>query len=304
MPISDHYAGGATERLAVRIVTVDVVNGRIEAVGKDASVIQVGVSAALPATFVWPTEGEYWIITRVNGVWNLDAKISHPDDIHVTNLAPGDALIQSDTIWTASGAKLVRSDQLEVDENRISVLEDIDADNRINTLEDINADSRLDTLEKFPVVKTIGPIAGDGGVFADGTGHFRTLPGLVLSRTTGPVSERARIESSVRVDGMVAAWNNVYTGTHVAPAPTSRLLTDAVAGTGPTTGDNLLDVKYVHSAGPVVAVLKGVDTMILAPNTTYGFWILGGGSGASGSSLWTSVVENIMICTFWPEPAP
>lgn len=105
MGIADHYRGGMTERLIVSIVTCDPVSGKLEVVGKDAAVISVGV-APVPVLFRWPKEGEYWIIERVNGNWQLGSLVESPDSASRTEtIEPGEALIQAETLWTPSGKR-------------------------------------------------------------------------------------------------------------------------------------------------------------------------------------------------------
>jgi hypothetical protein len=110
MPLSDHYRGGATERLLVSILTVDPASGRVEVVGKDAAVIQIGVGR-VPAIFRWPVQGEVWTIIRENGEWSLESKVSDPDSKSLSTLNPGEAMVQADKIWTPSGEYLVTSDE-------------------------------------------------------------------------------------------------------------------------------------------------------------------------------------------------
>lgn len=108
MSLSDHYRGGATERLMVTIITVDPPNSRVEVVGKDAAVIQISVLRA-PALFRWPIQGEFWTIIRENGEWALEEKVQDPDSTSLRSLEPGEALIQSNTIWTPNGEKLIKT---------------------------------------------------------------------------------------------------------------------------------------------------------------------------------------------------
>jgi hypothetical protein len=107
--LSDHYRGGATERLLVSIITVDPSNGRIEAVGKDAAVIQVVVGPQTPALFRWPAQGELWTIVRENGVWGLENWVPGPDNTPLASLNPGEGIVQTDKIWTPSGDYLLTS---------------------------------------------------------------------------------------------------------------------------------------------------------------------------------------------------
>jgi microcystin-dependent protein len=108
MALSDHYPGGLTERLIVHIITVDPPSGRIEGVGKDAAVIQIGVNRA-PMLFRWPVVGEHWTIIRENGSWTLESKIADPDGKNLGELNPGEAMVQSNTIWTPDGEVLIKT---------------------------------------------------------------------------------------------------------------------------------------------------------------------------------------------------
>src|SRR4051794_39496423 len=105
--LSDHYKGGMTERLTVTIVTVDIPNGRIECVGKDAAVIQVAVTP-IHTLFRWPKEGELWTIVRENGLWKLESLLgTQPAG------SPGEAIIQTETLWTPSGDRFVKISVLD-----------------------------------------------------------------------------------------------------------------------------------------------------------------------------------------------
>jgi parallel beta-helix repeat protein len=100
MPISDHYRGGQTEKMAVAIVTCDPSVGRIEGVGRDAAVIQIGSPQG--ALVRWPKEGEYWIVRRENGLWQLDSLAEASGTV-----ATGDSLLESETLWTPSGERFL-----------------------------------------------------------------------------------------------------------------------------------------------------------------------------------------------------
>jgi hypothetical protein len=94
MGINDHFAGGVTERLAVKVVTVDPPTGRVEVVGKDAAVIQVSVGPAFNLTFQWPRPNENWTIVRENGYWKLESRFPTPDDaLRATDLNPGETFV-------------------------------------------------------------------------------------------------------------------------------------------------------------------------------------------------------------------
>src|SRR4051794_22610912 len=110
MPISDHYRGGMTERLLVRVITVDTSKPRIEVIGKDASVIQVSLVYNQPL-FVWPHEGEFWTIVRENGAWSLESKVLEPDENFP--VSPGDGQVLTEKIWTPSGDYLIRHSEFQ-----------------------------------------------------------------------------------------------------------------------------------------------------------------------------------------------
>ena len=151
MPISDHYAGGMTERLAVQIVTVDTANGRIEAVGKDAAVIQIGITR-VPPLFVWPNEGELWTIRRENGEWALDAKVPTPDNFSSKTFGPGTGLVQADHLYLSTGQRLVEIADLEnVSADGVYVGTSAPTDTSVLWVDtddfDNDTDARLDALE-------------------------------------------------------------------------------------------------------------------------------------------------------------
>jgi hypothetical protein len=109
-----------TERLLVQILTVDPSHQRIEGVGKDAAVIQIGVGKA-PPLFVWPQQGEYWTIIRENGEWTLQSKLTGPDE--QVAAAPGEAMVQAETIWTPSGERLLTTVDESILDTRLDTLE-------------------------------------------------------------------------------------------------------------------------------------------------------------------------------------
>lgn len=110
MGVSDHYRSGMVERLLVRIFTVDPPNGRIEVVGKDSAVIQIGINQ-IPPLFVWPRQSEFWTVVRENGEWNLENKITGPDE--TLSAKPGEGVVQAEKIWTPSGDYLITKSELE-----------------------------------------------------------------------------------------------------------------------------------------------------------------------------------------------
>lgn len=150
--------------------------------------------------------------------------------------------------------------------------------------------------------ETVGPITGTGGNISGGLGKYMAFTGLSFTYTTRNTQERARIDAAIRASTTTAAWNNVFIALNVSPAPTSKLHTNAAVGSS-AASQEILDVRYLNSGGPGIALPAGFDTMLLAPNTTYTFQVLGNGSGAAGASKWDSTTsESYMIGHFWPEP--
>ena len=93
MTVSDHFRGGTTEKIVAKIITVDPPTLRVEAVGKDAAVLQVKVGVEVSPAFRWPMEGEIWTLIRENGYWTLGSRMPQSDDVlKVTDLNPGDTL--------------------------------------------------------------------------------------------------------------------------------------------------------------------------------------------------------------------
>jgi hypothetical protein len=122
MAMSDHYRGGMTERLIVSIVTCDPATGRIEVVGKDAAVIQIGVKP-VPVVFRWPKQGETWMIERVNGNWQLGPLVESPDSaIHVENIQPGEALIQAESLRSPSGERFLTTAHVQLPTYTVATL--------------------------------------------------------------------------------------------------------------------------------------------------------------------------------------
>lgn len=235
MPLSDHYKGGMTERLLVSIITVDPSTRRVEAVGKDAAVIQVSVGPQFPAMFRWPAQGELWTIVRENGSWQLESRVPGPDDTPLASLSPGDGLVQSETIWTPSGAKLLRDTDIEGLTTDVSALQS----------ESSAADTRLDTLEgrtqtfTFSAVSSISLGAFDGenitGVRI--TGHVITSGGV---NTTIRVRPNGLTGISVLALTHAVIWNTAVTSTDTAANAGNLVNANGmmIAGSGWTTNSN------------------------------------------------------------------
>ena len=146
MGLSDHYRGGATEKMMVSIITSDPATNRIEAVGRDAAVIQVlpGKSPLLR----WPAQGEYWIVLRENGIWSLDSIVENPESVKkIVNLQPGESIADTTRIWLPSGEYLLTT----VDGNALHqdiVTEEAQRIADVNDLYDYigGVDSRVEAL--------------------------------------------------------------------------------------------------------------------------------------------------------------
>ncbi len=173
--ISDHYKGGMTERLLVKVITCDPATSRIEVVGKDAAVIQVGVGV-VPPFFRWPVQGEFWTIVRENAEWSMESRVPTPDDKQLNTLAPGEAMVQAEKIWTPSGDHLVLND---------------DFSSQITDLQD-----QIDDIEV---------IAGGGGVALD-PWHLVGQPGepAYAASHSGTLRFHKDIQGRVWITGSVS----------------------------------------------------------------------------------------------------
>lgn len=193
--LSDHYRSKMTERLFVRVITVDPANRRIEVVGKDAAVIPIGISVA-PPLFRWPKQGEFWTITRENGEWQLENYLPGPDESAVVQ--PGEALIQAEKIWTPSGDYLLRKSELDAAEADLTAADDA-------------FDARLNILEAPPEAwKSIG---ADGGLTTF------TSPWASYSATY-VAQYRKRIEGVVECRGLVKITTGTISSGAIFTLPT------------------------------------------------------------------------------------
>lgn len=209
MGVSDHYQGGMTERLIVAIVTVDPSSNRIEGVGKDAAVIQISVGP-LPPLFRWPKQDEYWTIERVNGQWQLGSLVENPDSLSVSDIQPGEVMIQGDKVWTSTGRGVVThptmsngqgllwngtgwvatdlATQTELDSAVTSLNTSISTLSSTLTTDVSDIDTRLDALEAADVLRVraqASPTIVTGSVPQLATAFpFTTAPGAALTGRT------------------------------------------------------------------------------------------------------------------------
>jgi hypothetical protein len=113
MAIRNHINPAFGPRQFVRITTVRTDTRKIEAQLKDGGNIQISLFD-VPSFFVWPKEGEYWIVRQDGGYWKLDNKFDNADDTKVVHLAPGEAKVAAEVIKTPSGSSLVTIDKTNV----------------------------------------------------------------------------------------------------------------------------------------------------------------------------------------------
>lgn len=111
MAVQDWMKPGYAPRRSSKIITVDTKNRKIEAMLKDATIVQVAVFDS-PGLFIWPKAGEYWTIHQYNGIWVLNNRIEpNYDGQQISDLSPGEAKIDSDAIKTVSGRTVVSVDE-------------------------------------------------------------------------------------------------------------------------------------------------------------------------------------------------
>jgi hypothetical protein len=106
MTIRNHINPAFGPRQFVRITTVRTDTRKIEAQLKDGGNIQISLFD-VPSFFVWPKEGEYWIVRQDGGYWKLDNKFDNADDTKVIHLAPGEAKVAAEVIKTPTGKSII-----------------------------------------------------------------------------------------------------------------------------------------------------------------------------------------------------
>jgi len=94
---------GEGPRMAAQITTVSPSTKKIEARLKDKGEIQISLFD-IPPLFVWPKEGEYWIVRKDGNYWKLINRYENNDDHKVTDLNPGEAKIGSDVLKSHTGS--------------------------------------------------------------------------------------------------------------------------------------------------------------------------------------------------------
>jgi hypothetical protein len=104
MTVSDHLPRAA--KWKGRIVTSDPETGRIEVVLGDGAVRQVSMGT-INGVRRWPVEGEVWTVRNENNMWSLDERWEDDDGFASSDLAPGEAYIDADTIYTANGTPIL-----------------------------------------------------------------------------------------------------------------------------------------------------------------------------------------------------
>ena len=112
---------GLTLKSRARILTVDPVNRRIEAILKDESTAIIPLWDDLGNAYRLPIEGEIWIIRKDQGIWSLDCRVhngqltdtttpAEPEALPATNLTPGQMKLDSSNITNDRGYTMVAVD--------------------------------------------------------------------------------------------------------------------------------------------------------------------------------------------------
>jgi hypothetical protein len=123
MAVSRYMKPGYGARYAVKIITVDPKNRKIEAALKDQTVVQVAVFDTREV-FVWPQVGEQWIIQQASGIWTLDKRVGGKDDLQINDLEPGHGKIAADVVKTPTGQSVVITDDKNADSHSLLSYQD------------------------------------------------------------------------------------------------------------------------------------------------------------------------------------
>jgi hypothetical protein len=116
MPLSDHFRS-MSERMQVKVLTVDPASNRVEATTRDGAVIQIDVSGSGSGVFIWPQENEVWMVERQNISWRLLGRISSPDDASapMSDLAAGEGRIDTVVLKNRNGQRFALSSEVVTD---------------------------------------------------------------------------------------------------------------------------------------------------------------------------------------------
>lgn len=94
-------------RARVKILTVDPAKRRIEGMLKDGAAVQV-VVLDIPPAFMWPKEGEHWIVERNGYNWMLVGRFDdRKDAFPIENLALDQARVNAQEVFDSKGRRLV-----------------------------------------------------------------------------------------------------------------------------------------------------------------------------------------------------
>lgn len=105
MAVSDHMKQGLHQKSVVRIITVNIPQGYLEAVMKDGAMVHILIKG-VPTVFRWPMTGEVWTVWRENGYWILGERIEEKADAQgwIADLEEGDTQITGNVVITGTAS--------------------------------------------------------------------------------------------------------------------------------------------------------------------------------------------------------
>jgi hypothetical protein len=107
--MKNHINPSTGSRLVAYIITVHTATRKIEAKLKDGGEIQISLFD-VPAFFVWPQPGEYWVVRKDGNYWKLINRFELQDDHKIADLNPGEGKFHAEVIKTLSGKTVVAVD--------------------------------------------------------------------------------------------------------------------------------------------------------------------------------------------------
>lgn len=94
---------GYTDKLTVRVLTVDKAKSRVECATRDGASIWAAVWET-GEVFRWPKTGEVWTVRKDTGIWRMDKIVRTPveekvsGEVTLDELAEGEARILGDKV--------------------------------------------------------------------------------------------------------------------------------------------------------------------------------------------------------------
>lgn len=98
------------ERRIVQILAIDQPHRQVHFRLKDTGTTVAHV-LEIPNCFVWPVNGENWMVERKKNTWYLAGKIESPTDaVSLADLAPGNGLVNANNLRLKDGDYVVDSE--------------------------------------------------------------------------------------------------------------------------------------------------------------------------------------------------